>query len=250
MAAPAFHGSITLSPRNAEVSAQLKAEFPALVIASSNQDVLERSDLILLTLRPQTAEELISPLSFDAGHRIISAVAALSRERLLELVAPASTVVKAIPLPTVAQRRGVTALYPSDPAANELFDHLGSALPVAGEFEFSAMSTATSVVASYAMLAETTASWLRAQGLEALAARNYVNALLAGIVDAADHSTEPFAEIAGSHATKGGLNEQLRLFLEEKGLFTSLSEGLDRVMARVTGQARNARAAQPVLAED
>jgi pyrroline-5-carboxylate reductase len=238
MAAPAFKGAITLSPKNAAVAAQLRGEFPAIRVGASNQDVLDRSDLILLTLRPQTAAEIISELSFRADHRIVSAIAALSRQRLLELVAPARTVVKSIPLPTVAQRRGVTALYPSDPEVNQLFDSLGSALPVSDESQFSAMSTATAVVASYAALAQTTTTWLSAHGLERLEARNYVNALLAGIVDAADHSTESFAEIAESHATKGGLNEQLRVFLEEKGLFSSLSDGLDRVMDRVTGRAR------------
>jgi pyrroline-5-carboxylate reductase len=250
MSAPSFDGSITLSPRNGEIAAQLSAEFPSVVVGASNQDVLDRSDLILITLRPQKADEIIAGLSFRPDHPIISAVAALSRERLLELVAPARTVVKAIPLPTVAQRRGVTALYPGEPSANELFDLLGSALPVADEFQFSAMSTATSVVASYAMLAQTTASWLCAHGVESLAARNYVNALLAGIVDAAEHSTESFAEIADTHATRGGLNEQLRLLLEAKGVFSSLSDGLDRVMARVTGRSEYAPAAQSGSAAD
>ena len=170
MTAPAFDGLITVSPRNADVVAQLREEFPAVDIGTSNQDVLERSDLILLTLRPQGAEEIISTLAFRPDHRIISAIAALSRERLLQLVAPARTVVKAIPLPTVAQCRGVTVLYPSDPVANELFDRLGSALPVSDESQFSAMSTATSVVSSYAALAQTTVSWLVANGLESLPA--------------------------------------------------------------------------------
>jgi pyrroline-5-carboxylate reductase len=244
MAAPSFHGRITLSPRNAEVAAQLSAKFPALVVGACNQDVLDRSDLVFITLRPQGAEEIISQLSFRRDHRIISAVAALSRDRLLELIAPAQVVVKAIPLPAVEQRRGVTALYPGEPVVNELFDQLGSALPVADESQFSAMSTGTSVVASFSMLAQTTASWLCAHGLESLAARNYVNALLTGIVDSADHSVAPFAEIAESHATKGGLNEQLRLFLEGKGLFTAVSDGLDRVMARVTGQSQYVGVAQ------
>src|SRR4051794_8773170 len=253
MTAPAFDGSITISPRNADVAAQLREDFPAVDIAKSNQDVLEGSDLVLLTLRPQGAEEIISTLSFRPGHRVISAIAALSRERLLQLIAPARTVVKAIPLPTVAQRRGVTALYPSDPVANELFDRLGSALPVADESQFSAMSTATSVVSSYATLAQTTVSWLKGNGLEPLSARNYVNALLAGIVHAAEHSTESFAEIAWSHETEGGLNEQLRVFLEGKGLFDSLEDGLNRVMARVTGDSqyapRTQTAALPVGAK-
>ena len=249
MTPPAFDGSITVSPKNADIAAQLRGEFPAISVGRSNQDVLDRSDLVLLTVRPQTSAEIISQLSFRPDHCVVSAVAALSRERLLELVAPARTVVKSIPLPTVAQRRGVTVLYPSHPDVNELFDTLGSALPVGDEFEFSAMSSATAVVASYAALAQTTASWLGAHGLDALQARNYVKALLAGIVDAADHSTESFTEIAESHATKGGLNEQLRLFLEEKGLFASLSDGLDRgVMERVTGKPRYTGDAQQAAA--
>ena len=39
----------------------------------------------MLTLRPQMATEVISELSFRPDHRIVSVVAALSRERLLEL---------------------------------------------------------------------------------------------------------------------------------------------------------------------
>jgi pyrroline-5-carboxylate reductase len=241
MTAPDFDGSITVSPKNAAIVAQLRAEFPALSVGESNQDVLDRSDLLLLTVRPQTSAEIISQLRFRPGHRVVSAIAAFSLQQLSELVAPAHTVIRSIPLPTVAQRRGVTVLFPSDPEVNQLFESLGSALPVADEFEFSAMSAATAVVASYAALAQTTASWLCAHGLERLEARSYVSALLAGIVDAAEHSNESFADIAESHATKGGLNEQLRLFLEEKGLFASLADGLDLVMARVTG---NVRAAQ------
>jgi pyrroline-5-carboxylate reductase len=239
MTAPAFDGSITVSPKNAALVAQLRAEFPALNVGQSNQDVLERSDLVLLTVRPQAAAEIISQLRFRPDHSVVSAVAAMSRERLFELVAPARSVVRSIPLPTVAHGRGVTVVYPSDPEVNQLFDALGSALPVADESHFSAMSSATAVVASYAALAQATASWLSAHGLDKLEARNYVSALLAGIVDAAGHSDESFADIAESHTTKGGLNEQLRLFLEDKGLFASLSDGLDRVMARVTGNDRH-----------
>jgi len=242
-----FDGSITLSPRNAAIAAQLKAEFPILTVGASNQDVLDRSDLVLLTLRPQSAADIISELSFRSDHRIISVVAALSRERLLELVAPARTVVKAIPLPMVAERRGVTALYPSEPEANKLFDFLGSALPVQSESQFSAMSTATSIAASYAALAETTTSWLCAHGLPGSEARNYVHALLAEIVDAAEHSSQSFAEIAENHATKGGLNEQLRAYLEERNLFEALSAGLDRVLARVNGDGQRT-ANPPVVA--
>lgn len=234
-AAPSFGGSIVLSPRNASVTAELSAEFPAIAVGESNQDVLDRSDVVLITLRPQTAEDVISSLCFRPEHRIISAVAALSRQRLLELVAPATVVVKAIPLPTVAQRSGITALFPNDTFAIDFFNYLGTALPVADESQFQAMSACTAIVASYALFAEIAASWLSAQGVQSLAARSYVNSLVAEIVETGNLPSKSFAEIAESHATKGGLNEQLRVFLEEKGAFGFVSEGLDRVLARVAG---------------
>ena len=55
------------------------------------------------------------------------------------------------------------------------------------------------------------------------------------MVDAVEHSDQSFAEVAERHATRGGLNEQLRLYLDERNVFDVLSAGLDRVMARVTG---------------
>lgn len=232
--ASSFEGEIRVSPRNAPAAGRLQTEFANVRIGRSNQDVLDQSDVILLTLRPQVAVGILSELRFRADHQIISVIAALSHERLLELLAPATAVSKAIPLPEVAQKRGTTVIYPRDSIAIELFDQLGSALPVENESEYDALSAATAIVASSAAFAQAVASWLSMHGVKELAARNYVAGLLAGIVDAANASAESFEEIAQSHTTKGGLNEQLRLFLEEKGLFRSVADGLDGVLARVS----------------
>jgi hypothetical protein len=40
--------------------------------------------------------------------------------------------------------------------------------------------------------------------------------------------------MATSHATVGGLNEQLLRHLEERNIFAALTDGLDQVMLRVT----------------
>lgn len=228
-----FDGEIRLSPRNAAIGAQLQTDFGKVVIGRSNQDVLDQSEVILLCLRPQEAVSIVSELHFRADHRIISVIATLSCERLAELVAPATAISKAIPLPAVAQKRGTTVIYPRDPVAIELFGQLGSALPIDCESEYDAFSASTAIVASSAAFADAVASWLSVHGVEKFAARNYVTELLAGIVDAARSSPESFKEIAESHTTRGGLNEQLRLFLEEKRVFYFLAEGLDGVLARV-----------------
>ncbi|HZS55234.1 MAG TPA: pyrroline-5-carboxylate reductase [Bryobacteraceae bacterium] len=231
-----FAGQIGVSPRNREIAAQLATEFTNVTVGRSNQVILDQSDVILLALRPQVAVDVVSALHFRADHRVISVVATLSYERLSELVAPATAVTKAIPLPAVAQRRGTTAIYPADTVVVELFDQLGTALPVDDESQYNALSASTAVVASCAVFAQAITSWLSMHGIKGLAARNYVTGLLASIVDAAGSSSESFEKIAESHTTKGGLNEQLRLFLEHKGLFKAVVDGLDGVLTRVNGQ--------------
>jgi PadR family transcriptional regulator, regulatory protein PadR len=70
-------------------------------------------------------------------------------ERVAALVAPASRVVGAIPMPMVANRCGPTAIYPPDPMAAEIFNRLGIAVAVESADQFSAYSTATATIASY-----------------------------------------------------------------------------------------------------
>ena len=108
---------ILLSPRNARVAADLAARFAQVRVAVDNQAVVDGADLVFIAVRPQVAEAVLAGLRFRAGQRIVSLVAALSVDRVTALTGGMAPVVRAIPLPFVAARTGVTPIHPADAAA-------------------------------------------------------------------------------------------------------------------------------------
>src|SRR5205085_6596022 len=99
-------------------------------VSASNQEVLDVSDTVVLAVRPQIAEAVLSELQFASGHIVISLIAGLSSSRIADLVTPASRIWRAIPLPSVARKGGPIAVYPPGGAATELFATLGEVFEI------------------------------------------------------------------------------------------------------------------------
>jgi pyrroline-5-carboxylate reductase len=234
--------SIRLSPRNPEVAADLANRFPGVSIASSNQDVLDDSEVVVLAIRPQIARNVISELRFRSDHRVISIVCGLSLRRVSDLVAPAAKVTRAVPLTSVANRRGPTAIYPPDRAVADLFATLGTALEVEREDEFDALWAATATIASYFAFADSIASWLVGYGVPQGKAREYIARIFWALGNTAvDAPQRSFQSLAGDHATPGGINEQFLAHLAEHRTFEVVSDGLSAVMHRITSASQKSR---------
>jgi pyrroline-5-carboxylate reductase len=228
--------AIHLSPRSESVAAALAFEFPHVRVAGSNQAVLDASDVVMLAVRPQVAREVIPPLRFRPDHHVISLIATLSLETLGDLVAPAQSITKAVPLPAVALGRGATAIYPPDPVAAGLFGRTGTAIQVDDPAMFDMLTAATATMASYFAFADSIASWLTANGIAASESRRYVAAILDGLAaTTAEQPETSFAELAVEHATLGGLNEQLAKHLADRGLAADMGSGLDAILTRIRG---------------
>lgn len=231
--------SILLSPRNAETSASLARRCPHVSVASSNQDVVDRSETVVIAVRPQIAESVLKDLRFRPSHDVISLVSGFSVERVASLVAPAERVCRAVPLPSAARRKSPTAIYPADDAAIELFTQLGAAFAVETESEFNAICTATATMAAYFAFEDVVASWLSRNGIPPAKARDYMARLHAGLADTAMEFPErSFQALAADHATRGGINEQVVRDLTGHGVFAHFSEALDAVMRRVSAASR------------
>ena len=96
------------------------------------------------------------------------------------------------------------------------------------------MCATTATIASYFALNETIASWLEQQGVPALQARNYIARLFLGVTTGLCRSVRRnLRSLAASHATAGGINEQVLKHLVAHGLFTRVSEALDAVLLRI-----------------
>jgi pyrroline-5-carboxylate reductase len=226
---------ILLSPRNAAVAADLAGRFSRVSVATCNQMVADESDTVVIAVRPQIAESVLAELRFRPDRNIISLVSGYSVGCLTGLVAPASRITRAVPLPSAARRRSPTGVYPRDRDAIELFTLLGTAIAVDTEHEFDALCTVTATMATYFAFADGAASWLARNGIPPEQAREYIARIYSGLSDTAlEHPERTFQELAADHATRGGINEQVLTLLTAHGTFEKFCKALDGVMRRVT----------------
>lgn len=226
---------VLLSPRGTARVAALSARFSKLEVAASNQDLVDRADTVLVCLRPQDAEAELTGLTFRPGQRVVSVVAAASLETFGRWVAPAEAVARAVPLPAVARREGLTPVHPADPATLDLFGRLGETLAVDDETAFDALSVSSATIAAHVAYLASISDWLAGRGLAAADASRYVVAIFASVAETLRDSPDDLAHLAADHATPGGLNEQFHASLAAAGVFDQVERSLGEVERRVLG---------------
>lgn len=226
--------AITVSPRGAATAAQLAGRFPRHVtVAATNQAVVDAAEVVVIAVVPDIARGVLSELRFRPEHLVVSLVATLAAEAISGLVAPATRIVRAIPLPSAAERASPTPVMPPDPVVREIFDRTGVAIETADARAFDAMSAASGVMAGHFAAAGAVARWLADQGLAPDQANAYVRSLLAGLAGTVGATSDSFAELAADHTTPGGLNAQFLAHLREHDFEGTIRTGLDDLFARI-----------------
>jgi pyrroline-5-carboxylate reductase len=232
-AAPHPPDHVLVSPRNAGKAAALAARHACVTIAHDNQAVLDGSDRVVLAVRPQIAREVLASLRFRADHHVLSLIAILPLRELAPLVAPALSVVRAVPLPSAARRVGPIAFTPADQGTEALLQKIGTPLAVASESEFESLWTLTSLIAPYFNVVATASSWAKAQGVPDVTADRYASVMFHALsMLLADEHADP-TELAREAQTRGGLNEQVLQEWTAAGAYTALGASLDRIRARL-----------------
>lgn len=112
-------------------------------VASDNKSVIDGSEAVFLAICPQIAEEVIRPLVFQRGQRVICIIAATERQTLLEGIGTDVHLTQALPLPFVEDREGVTAIFPPDEFTAALFNSLGTAVQRETREEYDLLAAAS-----------------------------------------------------------------------------------------------------------
>jgi pyrroline-5-carboxylate reductase len=232
-AAPGVAQRIYLSPRNAEVARRLSAAHREVRVASSNQAVVDASDIVFLTVRPQIAVDVLESLRFRPDQRIISLIATFSVQQVASLVAPATTITCAVPQPTAAMRLSPTAIFPPDPVVAALFARVGVAFEAATEEEFRALFTTTAAMASFFALLGALDSWLVENHVSAATSHRYLAQMFRGLSEVPLESPLPFAQLAAEFKTRGGLNEQFADELAANAVFSTIGMALNSILVRI-----------------
>ena len=115
---------IHLSPRSEARSRALAARYERVIREDSNEAVVAKSDIVFLAVRPQQMPELTG-LRFRAEQTVVSFLAGTPIDQLRPFVAPATRLVRVLPLPCIGLGQGPILMMPSDPTVEALFDKLG-----------------------------------------------------------------------------------------------------------------------------
>ncbi|WP_344513339.1 hypothetical protein [Streptomyces pulveraceus] len=128
-------------------------------VCADNHEVVDRSELVIIAVRRQDRHEALAGLEVDDDRTVINVMAGVANDELRRILATDAALVRAIPLPSVRERRSVTVTFPSHPVADALFERLGGAQPVADEAAFDVFSALRGTLTThYAYLAALT-SW-------------------------------------------------------------------------------------------
>jgi pyrroline-5-carboxylate reductase len=195
--------------------------------------VIDRSEVLVLAMRPQDADAVLRELTFRDGQPVISVMGGIFLDELGQIVAPARAVARAIPLPSVSRRAGVTPIHPPSSEARTLFGPLGGVLEIPDACTFEAVSASTATIAAHFEYLDAIARWLAGRGVPQHDAMRFVASVFGGIADTVRDSPHDFESLAHDYATLGGINEQFATALREARTFEVVHRSLDDVLGRL-----------------
>lgn len=222
---------VFLSPRGARTADELSKRYDGVQVCADNQEVVDRSELIVIAVRRQDRHEALAGLRVDGDKVVVNVMAGVGNDDLRRSLATDAPLVRAIPLPDIRERRSVTVVHPAHPQVDALFERTGGVLPVADEAAFDVFSALTgTLTAHYAYLATLT-SWAVGQGLDPDDADRYVRSLFQGVGRALNDGTRSLDRLAADHETPNGSNERIRTTWFDPANSAALKSALDDLLA-------------------
>lgn len=226
---------VFLSPRGARTATKLSEQYDGIHICGDNQQVVDSAELVIVAVRRQDRHEALDGLRVDGAKVVVNVMAGVANDELRGILSTEAPLVRAIPLPSVRERRSVTVTYPSHPAVDAFFEQLGGALPVADEAAFDVFSTLTGTLTThYAYLAALT-SWAAGHGIPADDAERYVRGLFQAVGRALGDETRSLQRLAADHETPKGNNERIRTTWFDQANAATLDGALDGLLADLRG---------------
>ncbi|MFJ4716835.1 NAD(P)-binding domain-containing protein [Streptomyces sp. NPDC088785] len=222
---------VFLSPRGARTAAALAERYARVEVCADNQDVVDRAGLVIVAVRRADREAALAGLRVPDDKVVVNAMAGVRTDDLRALLATDAPVIRAIPLPTVRERRSVTVTYPSHPAADALFDHLGGVLPVADEAAFDVFSALTGTLTTHLAYLTVLSDWAAGHDIPAADAERYVRGLFQGLGRALGDESRSLRRLAADHETPRGNNERIRTTWFDDANSDALSRALDDLLA-------------------
>ena len=225
---------IIISPRNKDKARELKKKFNSIKIAKNNQEIINSCNWIFLSITPTVGKKIIDKLDFKASQTIISFISTISLAQLKKAIKVKAKIVRAIPLPPIALKKGPVPICPPNKKVKEFFDKIGTTIEIKNE-ESSINFWATSgMMAPFYEILRVMTNWLVKKGIKRNNAQKYITSLFLSLSeDAVANSSKDLKYLVKDSQTSKGLNEQGVKELTKLGFYKKLEKTLNSIHKRL-----------------
>jgi len=225
---------IIISPRNKRVASNLKKKFKKVKIAKNNQDVINKSDWIFLSITPKVGEKIIKDLKFRSSQIIISFISTINLSQLKKMIKVRSKIVRAIPLPPISLKKGPVPICPPNKKVKSFFDKIGSTVEIKNEKLSINFWSTSGMMATYYDMLRVMSDWLVKKGVKRQDAQKYITSLFSALSeDAFVNSKKELKYLVKESQTPKGLNEQGLREMTKKGVYKSVVNTLNSIHKRL-----------------
>jgi pyrroline-5-carboxylate reductase len=225
---------IIVSPRNKRIANNLKKKFKKVSIAKSNQDVINKSNWIFLSVTPKVGDKIIKDLKFKSNQTIISFISTINLSELKKMIKVKSKIVRAIPLPPISIKKGPVPICPPNRQVKSFFDKIGSTIEIKNEKLSINFWSTSGMMASYYEMLRVMSNWLVKKGIKKQDAQKYITSLfLALSEDAVVNSNKDLKHLVKESQTPKGLNQQGLNTMSKKGVYKSVVNTLNSIHKRL-----------------
>ena len=228
------YDKIIISPRNKDIAKNLKQKFKKVIISKDNQQIVDNCDWIFLAITPTVGEKIIKDLKFKPTQTIISFISTITLSRLKKAIKVKAKIVRAIPLPPIALKKGPVPICPPNQKVKAFFDKIGTTVEIKNEKSSINFWSTSGMMAPFYQLLSTMTDWLVKKGVKRDNAQKYITSLfLALSEDAVVNSKKDLKYLVKESQTLKGLNEQGVKELTKAGFYKSLEKTLNSMHKRL-----------------
>ena len=225
---------IIISPRNKKIAQSLKKKFKKIIIAKNNQQIIDKSDWIFLSVTPSVGEKIIKKLKFKSKQTIISFISTITLSQLKKAIKVKANIVRAIPLPPISLKKGPVPICPPNSKVKKFFNKLGTTVEIKNEKSSINFWSTSGIMAPFYELLRVMIDWLVKRGVKRHNAQKYITSLfLALSEDAVVNSKKDLKYLVKDSQTPKGLNEQGVKELSKAGFYKSLEKTLNSIHKRL-----------------
>ena len=225
---------IYISKRNKINSLKLKKKYNKVIIAKTNQEIVDKCDWIFLSITPDVGKKIIQELKFRSTQTVISFISTITLSQLKKAIKVKAKIVRAIPLPPISLKKGPVPICPPNKKVKAFFDKIGTTVEIKNEkLSINFWSTSGMMAPFYQLLSSMT-DWLVKKGVKRDSAQKYITSLfLALSEDAVVNSKKDLKYLVKNSQTPKGLNEQGVKELTKAGFYNSLEKTLNSIHKRL-----------------